>query len=127
MQAYGIMEVWESSNIEDVQPRILQEKADQLTEAYNEPPPFITVVPATERNRELPGAGEPFRYLDHYGVGDRITIAARQGFMPPLNQVARVMQVQLADEKHGAPTKTTLDTAPTAKGEDTPGDPIFEA
>jgi hypothetical protein len=127
MQAYGIMERWESSNIEDVQPRILQHKADQLVEAYNEPPPFITVVPSTERRRGLPGAGDPYRYRDHYEVGDRIGIAARQGEMPPLSLTARVMNATLSDEKHGAPTKTTLDTAPTVKNTDDPGDPIFNA
>lgn len=118
---YGIMERFELAGSKDVG-LLLEEKAHQIVLAYSEPPNYVTVVPVAERVRGVVGAGEPYRWLDHFEVGDRITVACRQGYMPPLDLDARVMRVTLDDAGQAKPVKTTVDLVPTLVDAD--GEPL---
>ena len=111
---YGIMERWESSGVDDAQPLILQEKADQIVEAYGKLPEYVTVVPVAERQQGIAGAGEPYRWMDDFEVGDRIQAACRQGYLEK-HVDARVMRVTVSDKGHATPVRTAIDLAPTIK------------
>jgi hypothetical protein len=116
---YGIYEKWVSANNKDPKP-ILQKKANAWVSAYCEPPQYFTIQIRPEKGN-LPGAEEPYRFIDHFGIGDEITAVAKKGFFIKEIQ-GRVMRVTLTKEKDKRGTQTSVDCVPDVGGSTDPSD-----
>jgi hypothetical protein len=102
--AYGIY-----SSIEDLQGNvpatnwesILRSRGDSVLAAYSEPLKTMEVEPQPV---------SAYHYGMGYEVGDTVSVAARKGYAPAIDEVVRVKKVTLAKSPEGV--KETIDVVP---------------
>lgn len=106
----GIYQGWEVSQTKDSQ-KLLQAKADTYVKTYTNPLDVFTIVPSRERTGTF-GGEEPYRYMDHFKIGDTITAIVRHGYMQK-TLTGRVMSVTLSVDGSGGTVSTSLDCVPS--------------